>query len=362
MMKKKAQKGHFKIILGAAPGVGKTYRMLQEARTLKKLGVDIVVGYIQHHGRQDTEDLLYGLEAIAPKKMIHKNITLEEMDTIAILSRSPHVVLVDELAHTNAPGSTHAKRYQDIEDLLKAGIAVITTLNIQHIESLNTVVEKITGIHVHERIPDSVLHMANEIVLADISVEELQDRLVKGKIYRKDKIEQALTHFFKKGNLVALRELALRELANTVETHAENDMFVSQNTVTGVHERILVCISTHKDAQRLIRRGFRIADRMCGELIVLYIHTEQVRLPKDALTHLESHKELTSLLNGHFLEVHAPCIVDAIVKVASEKKITQIIVGQTLRTPGFFTFFKPPIPIQILKKTKNLDMYIVGFR
>lgn len=360
IVKASQKRGHHKIIIGAAPGVGKTYRMLQEAQNLKRLGVDVVVGYFEPHGRKETIALLEGLELIPRKVIDYKGVKLEELNTEAVIERAPRTVLVDELAHTNAKGSEHAKRYEDVEDILNAGISVVSTVNIQHIESLNDIVARITGIQVQERIPDSIIDAADEVVLVDISVEELQDRLKKGKIYAKEKIEQSLNNFFKKGNLVALRELALREVANSVEEQAQADPIFCPINPTGVHERILVCISTHPDAQRLIRRGFRIADRMCGELIILFVKLKGKKLPQEYLQSLEKHKELTKALGGKFLEVEAPDISDAIVDVAKQQKITQIIVGESLKEPCFFNPFKPAVPYQIFKRTKNIDVYIVA--
>lgn len=354
------KRGHHKIIIGAAPGVGKTYRMLQEAQNLRRLRVDVVVGYFEPHGRNETIALLEGLE-IVPRKIIdYKGVKLEELHTEAVIERHPQTALVDELAHTNAKGSKNTKRYEDVEELLAAGISVVSTVNIQHIESLNDIVARITGIQVNERVPDSIIDAADEVVLVDISVEELQDRLKKGKIYAKEKIEQSLNNFFKKGNLVALRELALREVANSVEEQALADPIFCPIEPTGIHERILVCISTHPDAQRLIRRGFRIADRMCGELIILFVKLKGKKLPDEYLLSLGKHKELTKALGGRFLEVEAPDISDAIVDVAKDQKVTQIVVGESLKEPCFFNPFKPAIPYQIFKRTANIDVYIVA--
>jgi len=354
------KRGHHKIIIGAAPGVGKTYRMLQEAQNLKRIGVDVVVGYFEPHGRKETIALLEGLEIVPRKVIDYKGVKLEELNTEAVIERHPRTVLVDELAHTNAKGSKYAKRYEDVEEILAAGISVVSTVNIQHIESLNDIVARITGIQVQERVPDSIIDAADEIVLVDISVDELQDRLKKGKIYAKEKIEQSLNNFFKKGNLVALRELALREVANSVEEQAQADPIFCPIDATGIHERILVCISTHPDAQRLIRRGFRIADRMCGELIILFVKLKGKKLPDEYWHSLEKHKELTKTLGGRFLEVEALDISDAIVDVAKKQKVTQIIVGESLKEPCFFNPFKPAIPYQIFKRTANIDVYIVA--
>jgi two-component system sensor histidine kinase KdpD len=361
MLKGAHHRGHHKIIIGAAPGVGKTYRMLQEAHQLKRMGLDVVIGYLETHGRKETEGLTQGLEIIPRCKIPYKSLTLEEMDTEAIIQRRPKTVLIDELAHTNVIGSKRAKRYEDVTEILNAGISVVSTVNIQHIESLNDLVTRITGIQVNERIPDSVIDEADEVVLVDISVEELQQRLKQGKIYARDKIEQALNNFFKKGNLIALRELALRELANTVEEKANGDILACPLEPTGIHERILVCISTHPDSQRLIRRGYRIADRMCGELIVLFVRLKGQKLPESYAKSLDRHEKLVEELDGRFLEVKADDIVDAIVRVAKEQKVTQIIVGESLREPGLFLNpLKPAIPYQIFKRTANIDIYIVA--
>lgn len=355
-----SKRGHHKIIIGAAPGVGKTYRMLQEAHNLKKLGVDVVVGYLETHGRKETAALLEGLEVIPRQKILYKGITLEEMDRGAIIQRGPRTVLVDELAHTNVAGSDNAKRYDDVEAILNAGISVVSTVNIQHIESLNDIVSRITGITINERVPDSIIDAADEVVLVDISVEELQERLEKGKIYAPEKIEQALSNFFKKGNLVALRELALRELADTVEEKALEDITSCPLEPTGVHERILVCISTHPDANRLIRRGFRIADRMCGELIIVYVKLKGQKLSEKSLKNLEKHRALTQELQGRYIEVEGANIVDAVVEVAKKRKVTQIIVGESLRDTHLLGLFSKPIPYQIFERTNNIDVYIVA--
>jgi two-component system sensor histidine kinase KdpD len=353
------KRGHHKIIIGAAPGVGKTYRMLEEAHHLNRIGEDVVVGYLEAHGRQDTENLATGLEIIPRQLIPYKTIMLEEMDKNAIITRAPNIVLIDELAHTNVVGSENSKRYEDVEEILRVGINVVSTVNIQHIESLNDLVGRITGVQVHERIPDWMLDDA-EVVMVDISIEELQQRLKNGKIYASEKIEQALGNFFKKGNLVALRELALREVANTVEEQAEEDVLSCPLEPTGIHERILVCISTHPDSQRLIRRGFRIADRMCGELLVVYVHLNAQELPEQHCRSLAHHQDLTQELGGHFIQLQGKSIVEAVVGIATEKKVTQIIVGESLRERCIFNPFQPAIPYQIFKRTKNIDVYIVS--
>lgn len=352
--------GHHKIIIGASPGVGKTYKMLEEAHQLQQRGIDVVVGYFEPHNRADTIRLLDGLDVIPKKIIAYKTISLEEMDKEAIIARKPHTVLVDELAHTNVKGCENEKRYEDVFEILKAGINVVSTVNIQHIESLNDIVTRITGVQVSERLPDKVIDLADEIVLVDISVEELQDRLKKGKIYAKEKIEQSLNNFFKKGNLVALRELALREVANNVEGKAFSDPTSCPLEPTGVHERILVCISSHPDSQRLIRRAYRIADRMCGELLIMFVKKTSSVLSINDEFYLKKHKQLSRELEGKFFEIESDNIVEAIVELAKDKKVTQIIVGESYKESKWGVSFKKPLPYQIFEKTDNVDVYIVA--
>lgn len=354
------KRGHHKIIIGASPGVGKTYRMLQEAHNMKNRGIDVVIGYFEPHDREETIALSKDLEHIPLHKIPYKSFTFYEMDTPAVIRRNPQVVLVDELAHHNAKDSKNTKRYEDVEEILNAGIDVISTLNIQHIESLNDIVARITGAQVNERIPDRILDEADEIVLVDISVEELQDRLKKGKIYSRDKIEQALNHFFKKGNLAALRELALREVANTVEEQAFEDPLFCPIDITGVHERVLVCISSHPNAQRLIRRGYRIAHGLSGDLFVLYVKQANKILPEQYKKSLMAHKQLTQQLEGYFLEIESRDTVETVVNVAKEHRITQIVVGESLKEASIFRFLHPEIPYQIFKKTSNIDVHIIA--
>ena len=354
------KRGHHKIIIGASPGVGKTYRMLQEAQNLKKRGIDVIIGYFEPHDREDTIALSKGLEHIPPQSFAYKSFTSYEMNTLAIIKRHPQVALVDELAHQNVKDSKNNKRFEDVEEILSAGIDVISTLNIQHIESLNDIVTRITGAQVNEKIPDRILDEANEIVLVDISVEELQDRLKKGKIYSRDKIEQALNNFFKKGNLLALRELALREVANTVEEKLLEDPLFCPIDITGIHERVLVCISSHPNAQRLIRRGFRIAHGLNGDLFVLYVNHSNRLLSEDYKKSLIAHKQLTQQLEGSFLEIESNNIVETVVNVAKQHRITQIVVGESLKEASLLKFIHPEIPYQIFQKTNNIDVHIIA--
>ena len=272
------------LFFGAPAGVGKTYAMLEAARALKADGVDVVVGYVETHGRAETEALLEGLEILPARKVAYRGTTLREFDLDAALARRPAVILVDELAHTNAPGSRHAKRWQDVLELVEAGISVYTTMNVQHVESLNDIVAKITGVIVRETVPDSVLERADQIELVDLPPDELIQRLHEGKVYLPEQAQAAIENFFRKGNLMALRELALRRAAEHVD--AEMKAYMRDHGVARtwpVSERILVCVSPSPLSAQLVRAGRRLATRIGAQWIVAYVETPaSVRLPQDA--------------------------------------------------------------------------------
>ena len=259
-----ARRGKHKIFIGMAPGVGKTYRMLEEAHLLKHQGIDVVIGVVEPHGRKDTAQKAQGLEIVPRREVIRGGLTLSEMDTDGILARSPQVVLVDELAHTNVLGSPRQKRYQDVEVILAAGIDVYSTVNIQHMESLNDMVVRITGVVVRQRLPDRLLDEVDEVVVVDVTPETLEQRLLEGKIYAPEKIQQALQDFFQRRHLIALRELALREVADNCE---ENALACTPSAqFCNIHERVLVCVSTYPNSIQLLRRGARLADYMNAPL------------------------------------------------------------------------------------------------
>ena len=269
---KKSRRGKFKLYIGMIAGVGKSYRMLQEAHELLENGVDVKVGFIETHGRTGTEAILQGIPVIPRKKIFYKGKELEEMDLDAILQMRPELVIVDELAHTNVEGSRNEKRWQDVMELLDAGINVISAVNIQHIESLNEEVQEISGIEVRERIPDRVLEEADEVVNIDLTAEELIERLKAGKIYRPEKIELALNNFFKAENILQLRELALKEVALRVEKKVENELPLDTSHVR--HEKFMACISSHeKTPRKIIRRCARLATRYNTKFFVLYVQT-----------------------------------------------------------------------------------------
>jgi two-component system sensor histidine kinase KdpD len=243
------RRGRHKIFIGMAPGVGKTYKMLEEGQALKEEGIDVVIGLLETHGRKETAERAEGLEIIPKKGSVQGTLTLYEMDTKLIIDRAPQLVLIDELAHTNIPGSEREKRYQDVEVILAAGIDVYSTVNIQHIENLNDLVARITGVVVRERIPDRLLDEADEIVVVDVTPETLEERLLEGKIYAPEKIHQSLENFFQRRNLIALRELALREVADTVEEEGNTSLFSAKSCP--IRERILVCVSTYPNSIQL---------------------------------------------------------------------------------------------------------------
>jgi len=326
---KKSRQGNLKIYLGLAAGVGKTYRMLQEAHELLKNDIDVVVGYVETHGRKETQELLKGLPEIPRKKIFYKGKEFEEVDIDAVLQRHPEVVIVDELAHTNIQGSRNEKRYQDVEELIYKGINVISAVNIQHIESLNSVVEEITGIEVRERIPDSVIGLADEVVNIDITTEELIKRLQQGKIYKEDKIQSALSNFFKKEHLLQLRELALREVADKVESKIDIEV---PKTNQKNDDNILVCIGTNdKLNQKIIRKSSRIADRMDSKWYVIFVETEKQSLENIDLKsqrHIINNLKLAVEQGAITDTVKAKTVVEGILSYAKEKDVEKIIVGK----------------------------------
>ncbi|WP_366291638.1 histidine kinase [Paenibacillus sp. AN1007] len=328
------RRGTFKIYIGAAPGVGKTYMMLREGNDLLQKGIDIRIGLLETHGRADTEKQIGQLPVIPREQRLYQGTQLEEMDTEAILQLHPEVVLVDELAHTNVPGSKRKKRYEDVLRLLDAGISVITTVNVQHLESLNDAVEQITGVRVRETVPDRIIQSADEVQLIDVAPGALRQRMREGKIYAAAKIEQALVNFFKMGNLIALRELALRELADDVDERLESQ--ASARTLRGPwrrEESVFVCVSSDRHAERLIRRGFRMAYRLKAAWHVHHVHIGPA-MSSEMKLHLAGLEQLTVRLGGHF-HVHyssklgeVPGILTA---KAAEAKATQLVVGQAKR-------------------------------
>lgn len=326
---KKSRRGKFKVYIGMSAGVGKSYRMLQEAHALLKNGIDIKIGFIETHNRKETHELLDGLPVIPRRKIFYKGKELEEMDVQAIINLRPEVVIVDELAHTNIEGSKNEKRWQDVMDILEAGINVISAVNIQHIESLNEEVKLITGIEVTERVPDSVLAQADEVVNIDLTADELITRLKEGKIYKAEKIEIALKNFFQSEHILQLRELALKEVASQVERKVETEV-IKTNILK--HERFLACISSNeKIAKAVIRKTARLANYYRSKWYVLYVQTPSESADKIALDkqrHLINNFKLATELGAEIIKVENSSIAKAIIEQATERKITTICIGK----------------------------------
>lgn len=326
---KKSRQGKFKIYIGMSAGVGKTYRMLQEAHSLLKNGIDVKIGYIETHNRAETHALLDGLPIIPRKKIFYKGKELEELDVQAVISLRPEVVIIDELAHSNIQGSKNEKRWQDVLEILEAGINVISAVNIQHIESLNNDVKTITGVEVTERIPDKVLDLADEVVNIDLTSDELIDRLKAGKIYQPDKIQIALNNFFKPEHILQLRQLALKEVASQVERIV--DVEVPKNIALR-HERFMACIGSNETtAKNVIRKTARLASYYNAKWFVLYVQTpnETVEnIPLDKQRHLINNFKLATELGGQVIQVQAKNISSAIIEQANKIDITTICVGK----------------------------------
>lgn len=352
------RRGKHKIFIGMAAGVGKTYRMLEEGQQLKEEGFDVVIGLLETHGREETAQKALGLEQVPLKTVVWQGRSFTEMDTEAICDRHPQLVLIDELAHTNVPGSEREKRYQDVEVILKAGIDVYSTLNVQHLESLNDLVYKISGVVVRERVPDRLVEEADEVVVVDVTPETLQERLEEGKIYAPDKIDQALQNFFQRRNLIALRELALREVADSVE---ENGRDTNPQSYCTVQERILVCVSTYPNSIQLLRRGARIASQMNGRLFVLFVSSPQQFLSRPEALHVETCRRLTQEFEGEFIRIESDDVVQAIAQVAATQHITQIVLGETQRS-RWYLFLKGSIVQRLMRLLPDVDLHIISTR
>ncbi len=324
---KRSHRGKFKVYIGMSAGVGKTYRMLQETHQLLDAGVDVQIGYVETHGRTETEALVAGLPVIPRRKLFYKGKELEEMDTQTIINLHPEIVIVDELAHTNIEGSTNPKRWQDVMQILDAGISVISAINIQHIEGINEQVQEITGIEIQERVPDSVLAMADEVVNIDLTADDLIDRLKAGKIYKPDKISAALGNFFTQDNLLQLRELALKEVAMRVEKKVETQVPAGDKLR---HERFIAVIdSSEKRARRVIRKTARLATHMNAAFTVLYVQSDREntdRIPLANQRYLINNFNLASELGGEILQIHSNRYIETIIDVCVERKISVVCI------------------------------------
>lgn len=358
----KSRRGKFKVYIGMSAGVGKTFRMLQEAHTLLKNGIDVKIGYIETHNRKETHELLEGLPVVPRRTLYYKGKQLDEMDLQAIINLRPEVVIVDELAHTNIEGSKNEKRWQDVLEILEAGINVISAVNIQHIESLNEDVKFITNVEVQERIPDSVLRQADEVVNIDLTADELIARLKEGKIYTEDKIQTALNNFFKSDQILQLRELALKEVASQVVRKVETEV---PREIALKHEKLLACISSNdKTAKIVIRKTARLATYYNSEWYVLFVETPKESSDKIALDkqrHLINNFKLAVQLGAEVIKLEHQNITDGILAVTQQKHITTVCIGKP-----HLSLFKVILSTNTFKKllnslsSSNIDLVILS--
>lgn len=351
-------KGNFKLFLGYAPGVGKTFAMLSEGVRRHSYGEDVVMGIIETHGRKAIAELAQQLEAVPRRQIEYKGTVFEEMDVDAIIARRPQVVLIDELAHTNIPGSKHRKRYEDVQEILAAKIDVVSTLNIQHMESIAPTVHAITGITVRETVPDWVPLMANETVMVDLTPEALQNRLRRGVVYHPEKVDQALKNFFRSGNLNALRELALRQVAEQVDRSLESYMEakdIEENW--SVRERLAVCISSNPAAQYLIARGARMARRLDAQFYVIYVDAGTDG-GADRQKSLAANVRFAEDLGAEVIRTRGRNIADAVAQVVREKHITQVIFGRSA-VKGLHRLFYLSAVHRFLREAPAVDVHIV---
>jgi two-component system, OmpR family, sensor histidine kinase KdpD len=351
-------RGILKLFLGYAPGVGKTYSMLSEAIRRRGRGEEVVIGVVETHGRKVIESLAAQLESVPRRKIEYKGAQFEEMDLDAVLARRPQVVLVDELAHTNIPGSRHRKRYEDVQELLDANIDVLSTLNIQHIESVAPQVHAITGITVRETVPDWVPLTAAETVMVDLTPEALQNRMRRGDVYLPQKIEQALKHFFRRGNLIALRELALRQVAEQVDRSLESYMAAEDIRKNwAVRERIAVCVSSNPAAQYLIARAARMARRLDAELYVVHVVDDDDDVPANQKT-LAANLQFAQNLRVEVVRLEDGDVADAVGRFVREKHITQVIFGRSA-VRGWRKWLYVSVLYKFLRESPEVDIHVV---
>jgi two-component system sensor histidine kinase KdpD len=355
------RRGKLKVFFGATAGVGKTFAMLQAAQELKRRGVDIVVGWVETHGRRETEALLAGLEVLPPRLDEHRGVTLKEFDLDAALARRAAVTLVDELAHTNAPGSRHAKRWQDVEELLAAGLDVYTAFNVQHLESLNDLIGKITSVVVRETVPDSILERADQVELVDLPPEELLKRLQEGKVYMPEQAERAMRSFFRAGNLIALREIALRKTAERVEAQMQRYRELHGVAETWpVAERLLVAVSAGPNAARLVRAARRLAERLRAEWMVVYVETPaELRLPKEDRDRVWQTLRLAERLGAETVTLSGERPAGEILRYARRRNVSKIVVGKPTRA-RWRDYLFGSVRDQLERESGDVDVYVIA--
>jgi two-component system sensor histidine kinase KdpD len=360
----RAKRGRLTIVLGFAAGVGKTVRMLQEGHRLQADGHDVVVGYFEPHGRPYTTEQLGNLEVVPTRAVEYRGVTLQEMDVDAILARKPEVALVDELAHTNVPGSPRRKRWEDVEVLLEAGIDVITTVNVQHLESLNDKIAQVTGVRVQETVPDRVFVEADHVVIQDITPEGLRERLQRGHIYPPERVEQALQHFFRTANLSALRELALLQVAEEADKDLEACRREEQIVqVWGVQERVLVCVSSSRPSTLLIRRGTRLARRIHSKCFVIFVAPPGglSALPAEQREIVEDDMQLARTLDAETQVIEHRDTARAIIEFARSHQITQIFLGRSGRS-RWEELLQRSVINEVVRLAEGIDVHIVADR
>ena len=353
--------GELKVFVGMAAGVGKTFAMLEEAHERRRAGEDVVVAWVDTHGRAETAALLEGLETVAPVEVEYRGVTLRDMDLDAVLRRAPDVALVDELAHTNAPGLRHAKRYQDVEELITAGIDVLSTMNVQHLESLNDRVFELTGVRVRETVPDQVLLEADDVVLVDITPEALQSRLRDGKVYPADRVDRALLNFFTTQNLSTLREVALREVAGAVDEQMHRDAPAPELGGTSpppLEERVMVLARPERGAQRLVRGAWRAARRLGAELDVV---VPESRLDDEGQLQLRLVRELTVNLGGHFLAVPGEDLPEQLSRLAKDRGVTRLVMSAP-RGRGVVARMRGDLLSKLLERLHGVDIFLIADR
>lgn len=358
---KESERARLRVYIGAAPGVGKTYQMLEDAHQLRRQGIDIVVAVVETHGRAETAALVSDLERVPLRKIEYRRVTLEEMDVEAVITRRPAIAIVDELAHTNVPGAKNHKRYEDVIDLLNAGISVITAVNIQHIESLNDVVARTTGVRVRETVPDHFLRRADEVVNVDVSVDLLRTRLRQGKIYGVEKIEQSLNNFFRKGNLTALRELALRQLANDQSVKAQGYREREGLEQAVIPEKVMVCMASRGSAKRLLRVGSRIAGRLASDWYAVYVETpseDMGRIDPSDYVALQENIRFAEGLGAKVVRLKEKRVADALIGFARREGITHVIFGQSARS-RWDIFLRGSVVNRFLAEVREATVQIV---
>ncbi len=360
-----AQKGRLKVYLGSAAGVGKTYRMLDEAHQLRHQGHDVVLGFVETHDREETAARVGDLETVALRKIPYRGVVLEEMDVDAILARKPEYAMVDELAHTNVSGSKHNKRYQDVEDLIANGINVITAFNIQHLESLNQMVRRITGVEIRETVPDTFLNRADQVVTVDISVDELRQRLREGRIYPAEQVEQALKNFFRPSNLASLRELALREVARDQSRHREELESLKREggRRTAVTERVMVCLSSNPHgSEDLLRKTARTAAQLNADWYAVHVETPSESVQKISTADFRAlldNINLAADMGAEVVWLKAQDVVRAMLDFAQERKITRMVIGRT--RPGFWRrLLHRSVTARLLARARDFDIEVVA--